>query len=335
MYRIVELPEIKKDEWTQLVNESPVASWFQTYEAFSFFESLSFMNAFVLGVESDNHLKGIVVGYIQQDGGFAKRYFSRRAIINGGPLLAEDIKEEVLTLLLSALKSRLKKKTIYIEFRNYANYEPWKDTFEKNGFSYEPHYDVHIETPDIETVHAGLNRNRKRNIKKALENGICIDNNPGEKELYIFYRQMQRLYRDKVKTPLYPYEFFQKIYKLPSSRLFIAKDKEGCVIGGMMCIALEKKVLYAWYACGDDEKYKTLSPSVMVNYASICHAAENGFHTFDFMGAGKPDDGGYGVRDFKLKFGGKLLELGRFDYICNPMLFSLGKLAVSIMKKKK
>ena len=51
------------------------------------------------------------------------------------------------------------------------------------------------------------------------------------------------------------------------------------------------------------------------------------------MGAGKPDDGGYGVRDFKLKFGGELLELGRYVYVSNPLLFNIGKLGVKLMKK--
>ena len=54
---------------------------------------------------------------------------------------------------------------------------------------------------------------------------------------------------------------------------------------------------------------------------------------FDMMGAGKPDDGGYGVRDFKLKFGGELVEFGRNIHVCNRLLFSIGKLGVKIMKK--
>ena len=335
MCKTVEVHEIKIDEWAKLVNESPVSSWFQTQEAYSFFDSISFLKAFAIGVESDSNLKGVIVGYIQQDGNFAKRYFSRRAIVNGGPLLAQDIKEEELSMLLTVLKNKLKSEAIYIEIRNYCDYSQWKKEKKKNGFSYQPHYDVHIDTPNLESVNGGLNRNRKRNIKKALENGLTIDDHPGEKELSIFYQQLQKLYQDKVKTPLYPYEFFQKLWNLPSSRFFVAKEEKGRVIGGMMCIALKGKVLYAWFACGEDDDYKNLSPSVMVNYASICHAAENAFHTFDFMGAGKPDDGGYGVRDFKLKFGGKLLELGRYDYICNPALYSLGKTVISLLKKMK
>ena len=113
----------------------------------------------------------------------------------------------------------------------------------------------------------------------------------------------------------------------------MAKNPDGIIIGGLVCVVLEGHAVYAWAACGDDQKYRALSPSVMANYSGICHAAENGFPCFDFMGAGKPDDGGYGVRDFKLKFGGELVEHGRFLYVCSPALFTLGKIAVKIMKR--
>ena len=52
------------------------------------------------------------------------------------------------------------------------------------------------------------------------------------------------------------------------------------------------------------------------------------------MGAGKPDEG-YGVREFKSKFGGELVELGRFLSINNPILYSIGKKVIEIIKKKK
>ena len=52
------------------------------------------------------------------------------------------------------------------------------------------------------------------------------------------------------------------------------------------------------------------------------------------MGAGAPGDGGYGVRDFKAKFGGELVEYGRFRYVANKPLYTLGKWAVNLMKKR-
>lgn len=325
--------EINQSGWEKLIKESPTATWFQTREAYMFFDSLSFLEAFVVAIESEGELKGMVVGYIQKDGGKLKQYLSKRAIILGGPLLADSTTEEELGALLSALKDNLKHKAIYIETRNFNDFSQWRTTFEGCGFKYEPHYNVQVDTASVEAVNARLDRNRRRNIKKALENGLVIDDGPTELELRSFYAMLEELYRVKVKSPVYPYEFFAKLKDLPSSCFFMAKNAEGEILGGLACVALEGRAVYAWAACGDDQNNRALSPSVMANYAGVCHAAENGYPRFDFMGAGKPDDGGYGVRDFKLKFGGELVEHGRFVHVCSPLLFILGKMGVIIMKR--
>ena len=53
------------------------------------------------------------------------------------------------------------------------------------------------------------------------------------------------------------------------------------------------------------------------------------------MGAGKPGDGGYGVRDFKAKFGGKIVEHGRFLHVNNKLKYFIGKIGIYIIKKLK
>ena len=50
------------------------------------------------------------------------------------------------------------------------------------------------------------------------------------------------------------------------------------------------------------------------------------------MGAGKPDDD-YVVRDFKAKFGGQLVEHGRFLHVLNPLFYNIGKIGVKLLKK--
>lgn len=326
--------EIRDSDWDALVNESAVATWFQTREAFNFFANLSFFEPFVVAVENSGRLKGLAMGYVQKDGGKLKQFFSRRAIIFGGPLLAEDVTSEELKALLLSLKRCLRKKAIYVEMRNFNDYSRWRMVFENCGFGYKAHYNVQVDTSLLEVVNGKLDRNRRRNIKKAVENGLVIDNDPTSEELTRFYVMLDELYRTKVKSPLYPYEFFVRLKEMPSSRFFMAKTPDGELIGGLVCVVLKDRAVYAWAACGDDQNHKAFSPSVMTNYAGICYAAEHGFPRFDFMGAGKPDDGGYGVRDFKLKFGGELVEQGRFVYVCSPLLFNIGKTGMIIMKRR-
>ena len=60
--------------------------------------------------------------------------------------------------------------------------------------------------------------------------------------------------------------------------------------------------------------------------------AQHGYTTYDFGGAGKPDEE-YGVRDFKAKFGGKLVHLGRYIYVHAPMRLKLSEFAYSLYRK--
>ena len=66
----------------------------------------------------------------------------------------------------------------------------------------------------------------------------------------------------------------------------------------------------------------------------IKFAIENNLKMVDFMGAGKPNED-YGVRDFKLQFGGELVEHGRYNNIFNPSLYKIGVLGIKIMSKIK
>ena len=73
----------------------------------------------------------------------------------------------------------------------------------------------------------------------------------------------------------------------------------------------KNKMVYEWYVAGLDRDFKKAYPSVMATWAGIKYANDHGYTSFDFMGAGIPSQS-YGVREFKSKFGGQLLNFGRF-----------------------
>jgi lipid II:glycine glycyltransferase (peptidoglycan interpeptide bridge formation enzyme) len=62
------------------------------------------------------------------------------------------------------------------------------------------------------------------------------------------------------------------------------------------------------------------------------YACDNGIGMFDMMGAGKAGEQ-YGVRDFKARFGGRMVEYGRFLRINQPVLYRLGRSGLVLMKK--
>ena len=322
--------EINLSQWQELVAQSPNSSYFQTPECYHFFESLSFLKPFIFGVSENNRLVGVLSGYIISDGNILKRFLSRRAIVCGGALLGTDISDKALKQMLLTAGNKLKRKAIYLEIRNYTDYSEKKGVFESTGFNYSPHLNFHVPTPDPEFVLKNLSTTRRREIKLSVKAGAVWSESRDSGDLKTYYKILTDLYKTKVRTPLYPIEFFEKLIQNKNGKLFIVKLNEK-IIGGSVCAVLPDRIIYEWFVCGLDGETKNVYPSTLATWAAIEFASTNGYGCFDMMGAGKPD-AGYGVREFKSKFGGKLVENGRFLRISNPFLYRIGKMAVSIMR---
>ena len=100
---ITDIRLIDREAWAQLVAVSPTATWFQTPEAYDFYASVpELLTPFVVAVtrETRASLAGVCVGYVSKASNPVAQYFTRRAIIFGGPLLAEDVKDDELSPLL-------------------------------------------------------------------------------------------------------------------------------------------------------------------------------------------------------------------------------------------
>ena len=365
MLKILTYNEIDLHQWQALVDQSPTATWFQTPEAYEFYMSvLHEIMPFAYGVAAspksspegkDLQLEGVVVGYITQTPNPIKQFFTRRAIIIGGPLIAEDISDEALAALLKAVKeckvesvkckgiengradalvSRLialsphRLTPIYIETRNFYDYSKWRHIFEQCGFAYQPHLNIQVTC----NVTHSMSDQRTRQVKKAIKNGAEIAEAQSEQEIHDWYQILRQLYRTKVRTPLWSEEFFLQFYRNGVGKYLLVKYN-GKVIGGMMCPVFNNKAIYEWYVCGLDEEYRELYPSVMATYAVIEYAKKQNIEIFDFMGAGKPDIP-YGVRDFKMEFGGELVEHGRYLYVHNTLLYKFGVWNVNQLKNR-
>ena len=338
---------------------SATGTWFQTPEAYEFFASMpEFCRPFVVAVERMNDLtnertlRGLCVGYVTVEKNAIKQYFTRRAIIIGGPCLADDCSMDEAETLMEAVRQQLVignwslvNAPIYIETRNFYNYSRWKEAFEKAGFEYQKHLNFHVDCTDKEAMWERMSENRKRQIKKGKPNlsPSLKGRDVSEADIREWYEILKELYRTKVRTPLWPVEFFIEAYRQGVGKFLLVKH-EGKVIGGSMVVEWKPSLqggvggrlgtVYEWFECGMNAQYKEQYPSVCATYAGMCYAAENGMARYDMMGAGEPGVP-YGVRDFKAEFGGKMVEHGRFEYICKPLLYKIGTIVVGILKKLK
>ena len=197
-----------------------------------------------------------------------------------------------------------------------------------------PHLNFHVHTDQgWEAVEDNIGKHRKKYIRLSFRDGATIEENPTIEQVRAYYDILLDLYRTKVKMPLQPWEFFEKLYHCPSCKYLLVLY-DGQVVGGSICMQLPGHGVYEWYACGKDGVFKNIHPSSVTKYAGMKYACDNGYMVFDMMGAGKPDEE-YGVRDFKAEFGGELVEHGRFLCVTKPLLYKIGVLGVKILKKLK
>ena len=333
MTHILTYNQIDRQQWSELVRMSETGTWFQSPEAYDFFASMpELMEPFAYAAEESGELRAVCVGYVTKERSAIKQFFTRRAIIIGGVMVAVNCAKEDIAILLSYIREDLEQKSIYIETRNFNDYSDWKEAFETAGFTYQPHLNFHFDCTDREAMFARLSETRKRQIHKAQKNGVVIEEAQTEQEVVDWYAILLDLYRRKVKTPLFPLSFFLAFFRQKRGIYLLVKT-EGKVIGGIMCPIKDQQCIYEWFVCGMDTQYKAFSPSVMATWAAMEYANTHHLARFDIMGAGEPGVP-YGVRDFKAEFGGQLVEYGRFLCVCKPMLYQIGKLGVKILKRK-
>lgn len=334
MGKVISYKEPDRAEWSKLVAASATGTWFQTPEAFDLFVSMpELLRPFAYAIENEGMLRGVCVGYVTVEKNAVKQYMMRRAIIVGGPALADDCTDDEVVELMRAVRKQLQSQAIYVETRNFNDYSRWKEAFAKAGFSYQPHLNFHVDCRDKEAMEAKLSENRKRQIRKAHTTAERIMNeHVSEAEIREWYGILRELYRTKVKTPLWPVEFFLEAYRQGVGKFLLVKH-EGNVIGGSMVVT-DGKCVYEWYECGLNAVYKEQYPSVMATWAGMTMAHESGCARYDMMGAGEPGVP-YGVRDFKAEFGGELVEHGRFLCVSKPIQYKIGVMGVKILKKLK
>lgn len=329
--RILVDKDLDRVEWDAIVQSAESGTWFQTPSAFDFFQSQpeQFL-PFAYGLENDGKLRAVCAGYITQERSKLKQFLTRRAIIIGGPALADDCTDAEVAALMSAVRKELRFKAIYVECRNFNDYSKWRSAFASAGFEYVPHLNFHVDTLSVDIVEANLGKSRKRDIRTTVREGVTIVEHPTEQQVIEYYSILENLYETKVKTPLFPLSFFTELNKHKDGRLLLT-EYNGKIIGGTVCVALEGKCLYEWFVCGEDGVYPHVFPSCYATYAGISYAVEHNMPRFDMMGAGKPDEA-YGVRDFKAKFGGSEVEYGRFICVTKPLLYLLGVIGLKILK---
>lgn len=323
--------EIQIEKWRKFCSENQFSSPFQTPSYYNLYNSFDHLSADVVAVENtEGEIKGLVVITLQQEKGI-KGYFSRRGIIYGGPLLTDLASSKHL---IDYVKNRYDKKLIYLEIRNFFDFSNYKSIF--SAWSYSEHLNVQLSLEEVSNVDDYLKLlkyNRRREIKQSLKNGAIYNECKTAGDLQIIYGILQDLYRERVKLPLPSFEFFEKMLNHENFIIFKV-EHENKIIGGAICTYLNNQKIYTLFYCGIRDYHKKIFPTHLAVLAAIDFGLKNSLTEVDFMGAGKPNIE-YGVRDYKLKFGGELVNHGRFVLVLDKKRYKLGHIGIKFLAKLK
>lgn len=306
-------------------------SIFQTPEFYKVLDSSEGFEPFLIRTASEGSI-GYVQGYITKESNFVKNKLTRRAIIFGNPSFEND-SDLILGDILKQLNVNLSGKAIYIEFRNLTDQSKYIPVYREHGYEYEEHLNILVDlTKSEEELWKEVNSKRRNEIRRATKEGTVFKVEDSLKSLHECYAILTEVY-SRAKLPLFKQDFFENLFKYLNGEaklhIFTAQY-EGKIIGCMLALGY-KGVLYDYYAGAKSEFYKKY-PNDLIPWEVFLWGKQNGYHTFDFGGAGKPGVP-YKVRDYKKQFGGQLVNYGRFKLILNKPLYKFGELGVKLMKK--
>ncbi len=332
MPSLISTENLSREAWQSLLRSSVHATPFQSPAYYDFFNSFSpRQSAEAFTVEDNSKVAAMCLATLQQEKG-VKGYFSRRAIIYGGPLLSDN-EPESLEMLLQVVESRLRSRVIYAEIRNFQDCCSFSPVYQKAGWCYLPYLNVRLPLIDKsrEEVVRGMKYNRRREIKLSLEQGAHCQLAQDVEEVEALYGILRDLYHQRVKLPLPEWPYFREFFRADFGRVFIVRH-QGRIIGGAFCAVLEGSGIYTVYYCAQRDYSPKIFPTHLAVLGAIEYGLEHRLKYLDFMGAGLKGQP-YGVRQYKLEFGGKLVEPGRWVKIFQPTLYRLGKAGLAAMKK--
>jgi len=326
--------KLDRNKWSLFINSHPHGNIFQTLEMYKVYQDTKkYKPVFLAVVNNVGEISGTLLAVIQKEYSGVLGNFTARSIIHGGPLIKDD-DPTVLDFILKEYDKIIKKKVIYSQFRNFWDWREKKEIFQKYNCEYLEHLNFIVDCRNRDHIKKEVSKSKLRQIKKSKKEGAKIIEPLSIEQVSQFYDVLKHLYKEKVKKPLPDWSLFEKFYYRKDVGRYFLIEYKSKIIGGIMCPIFNKKVIYEWFVCGLDGKYKRIYPSVLATWAAIDYANFNNIDVFDFMGAGKPDQD-YGVRDFKSKFGGQLVNYGRFEKVHKEFLMRIGKLGLKIYRGRK
>jgi len=325
-YRIItDAQAIDHAQWEQFVFDHPQGNVFQTPQMYAAYAAAKNYQPIVVACYEADSLAGVLLAVIQKEYKGVLGKLSARSVIWGGPLVRNH-DCQLLEAILQEYDRVSKGKAIFSQVRNIFNMDWSKNALTKHGYIYEDHLNILIDLEESEEqLWKNIHSKRKNEIRRAEKDGTSFEVLNDADSLEACWPILENVYQ-RARLPLPDFSLFKELLngKNGKSPLKVfAAMHNGKIIGALLALCWRERVL-DWYA-GAYQDCLAKYPNDLLPWGAMLWGKKNGYKTFDFGGAGKPGVP-YGVRDFKLKFGGELVNLGRFNKTYKPLTMKIAKI---------
>lgn len=330
--------ELDPERWRAFVDANPRASIFHTPEMHQVFARTEGHTPEVwaaLGADGRplalfNPVQVTVLGG-------PLRFLTSRAVSYGSVLCAPGSEgKQALDELLRAYERRKKSSVLFTELRNVTELNGLRPVLDARGYGYEGHLNFLIDLTQPEArLWSNIRSNARRNIRKA-EADVVVEEVTDAADLPAVYTTLKAVYK-RIQVPLPDESLFRAAFDVlrPRDMLRILVARAGGAADapmiGALTLLVYQGVMTYWYT-GTLRDYSALRPSDLLVWQGLKLGAGMGCRLFDFGGGGRADEE-YGVRDFKAKFGGELVNFGRNVRVHAPRRLALSQAGYQMVRK--
>lgn len=284
-------------------------------------------------IDDNKQIKAMLTGFIQTVKPGVFRHVSNRSVMMQSPLFDN---QDALTYLIRGYNLWIKNKAIYTEIRNHIIDDDYLKKLEFGDYKWEGHYNIIKELPiNQDLLWKTIGRKRKDGINKAKKCSFRVVDIISKTTVCDFYELLSYQYAT-LGLPIPEISFFENCVSQDINNYckYFQLLEDECVRIALLSFQY-KNTLHAFFIGIDqDPEFIIKRPVDFFYYEVMKWCVNNNVKYFDWMGAGKPDVE-YGVRKFKLQYGGELKNFGRYHLIHAPLRFQVAKSGFKIIQRLK
>lgn len=321
---ISDISKIDTNKWYDFLLNHPNGNVFQSPYMYEIYDKTLNFQPYIFVAFKDNEIVGLLLSYIQKQIRGPLSYLSSRSVIWGGPIVKDNNPEIINQLLIAYDKINIKK-VVYTQIRNLFSTDYCKDVFDSHVYLFEDHLNILVDLSKSEDdLWKGINSNGRNKIRIAKTKNCLFEVKQDTESLVKCYKILKDIY-NKAKLPLNDIEYFINLLKNSDNQvqLKIFTINYGGEIIACRLALLYANLIYDLFA-GSDKNYSHLHPNDLITWEIFKWGKNNGYTDFDFGGAGKPYIA-YGVREYKKKFGGEMVNYGRYEKIYSKYKYTIAR----------